>query len=289
MLNNPTFRLLRLALALTLALALSGAAYGQGDLVALTPPADAVALPSGILSQVITPGTGEIYPSEYHLIAVHFVGWAPDGTKLYSSYDQGKPLIMTLQSAFPPWRETLEQMVTGEKRRIWLPPHLVAGGRGPQGASIFELELGALKRVPSPPDNLVQPPEGAQSTPSGASTVQVAAGTGSEYPAHDSTVLVHYIGWTADGKTFDSSYNRGRPTGFPLDKSMPAFAETVQMMVVKEKRRVWIPASVAGGNWPGSPKGPLVFEIELVRILPPDAIEKAQAAEQGKPKGAGLP
>ncbi len=274
------------ALAVILAVAVAGAAAGQGEAVDfLTPPADATTFPSGIFSQVVSAGTGETYPSEYHLIALHFIGWSPQGDKLYSSYDLGKPLVLNLQSAFPPWREALEQMVKGEKRRIWLPDHLVATGRGPQGASIFELELRGLKRIPSPPDNLEQAPEGAQKTPSGASTVRLKAGRGSEHPADDSPVLVHYVGWTADGKTFDSSFTRGRPTAFPLDQIMPAFAEAVQMMVAGEKRQVWIPGPVAGGNWVGSPKGPLVFEIELVRILPADALKKMQAPP--KPAGAG--
>lgn len=271
-----------------LTLAGAGAAAGQGEAAEfLTPPAGAAQLPSGISSQVVTAGIGETYPSEYHLIAMHFIGYSPEGDKLYSSYDIGKPLVLNLHSAFAPWREALEQMVEGEKRRIWLPPHLVARGRGPQGASIFELELLGLKRIPSPPDNLRQPPEGAQPTPSGAATVRLEAGSGEEYPAHDSAVLVHYVGWTADGKSFDSSFSRGRPTAFPLDQIMPAFAETVQLMVAGEKRRVWVPGPVARGNWVGSPKGPLVFEIELVRILPEDALDKMKAAGQGKPAGAG--
>ncbi len=273
-----------LALAVALAVILAGTAAGQGEAADfLTPPADAVKLPSGISSQVVTAGTGETYPSEYHLIAMHFIGYSPTGNKLYSSYDIGKPMVLNLHSAFGPWREALEQMVKGEKRRIWLPDELVAQGRGPQGASIFELELIGLKRVPSAPDNLEQAPEGAQSIPSGAATARLAAGSGNEHPAHDSTVLVHYIGWTADGQAFDSSYSRGRPTAFRLDQIMPAFAETVQMMVAREKRRVWIPGPVAAGNWVGSPQGPLVFEIELVRILPEDALDKMQPAGQAKP------
>lgn len=276
--------------ALTLMLVLAGAAAGQGEAADfLTPPEDAAQSASGIFSQMVTAGTGETYPSEYHLIALHFIGYTPQGDKLYSSYDQGKPLILTLQTAFPPWREALEQMVKGEKRRMWLPEHLVATGRGPKGASIFELELLGLKSVPQPPDDLKRAPKGAQRTPSGASTVRLSAGSGSEHPGPDSVVLVHYMGWTADGRSFDSSYNRGRPTAFPLDQIMPAFAETVQMMVAREKRRVWIPAAVARGNWVGSPKGPLVFEVELVRILPDDALEEIKAAGQAGPAGAGTP
>ncbi len=276
-------------MALALAAVLAGPAAGQEDAAdSLAPPADASKLPSGALSKVLTAGTGESYPSDRHLIAMHFVGWSQQGDKLYSSYDVGKPMIVTLNSVYPPWREALERMVTGEKRRIWLPAHLVAAGqRGPSGASIFDLELGALKSIPSPPDDLEQPPAGAVKTPSGAFTELVEAGSGSERPAADNLVLVHYIGWTADGRSFDSSFTRGRPTAFLLDQVMPAFAETVQTMVVKEKRRVWVPGPVASGNWTGKPKGPLVFEIELVRILPREALDEAQ--QQAAPQAPKPP
>ena len=51
------------------------------------------------------------------------------------------------------------------------------------------------------------------------------------------------------------------------------------MMVAREKRLVWIPGPVAAGNWSGAPKGPLVFEIEMVRILPDDALQQAQPSQ----------
>ncbi len=285
----PCRTLRRLAfIALAFSVLLSGAAVGQGETTdtssppadapdVLEPPADAETFPSGIRSQVVTAGTGENYPSDMHLISVDFIGWSTSGMKLYSSYDIGKPMITTLQSTYPPWREALERMVKGEKRRIWLPLEMVAASRGPRGAAIFELELRGLKSIPTPPDNLVKPPEGAERTPSGAHTIRLEEGVGNKKPGPASTVLVHYMGWTQDGRSFDSSYTRGRPTGFKLDQIMPAFAEAVQMMVAREKRLVWIPGPVAAGNWTGSPRGPLVFEIEMVRILPEDALQQAQS------------
>ena len=218
------------------------------------------------------------------MIALHFIGWSPEGDQLYTSYAKGKPVILSLFTALPSWREAIERMVIGEKRRVWVPPEMVAVGRGPQGATVFDLELLGLKSLPSPPRDLVNPPDNAVKTPSGAYTVQVEAGTGTEHPGPDSIVLVHYLGWTIDGKEFDSSYNRGRATAFPLNQTMPAFAEAVQMMVAGEKRQVWIPGPVAAGRWVGAPKGQLVFEIEMVRLLPDDALEKARPAGQAPPR-----
>ena len=48
-------------------------------------------------------------------------------------------------------------------------------------------------------------------------------------------------GWTTDGKMFDSSFARNAPSSFPLDRVIKGWGEGVQLMVVGEKRRFWIP------------------------------------------------
>ena len=273
--------------ALALMVLVAGAAGAQDAGAFLNPPADAKKTDSGVFHQVVTPGTGKLPPAPENIVAVHFLGWTPAGDKMYSSYDLGKPIIVGMWAVFPGWQETLLEMVSGEKRRVWLPENMMATLRGPKGASIFELELVAIKRLPEAPANLSMPPANGQRTPSGAITETVQAGTGEEYPGPHSKVLVNYIGWTTDGKVFDSSHHRVRPTAFPLDQVMPAFAEAVQLMVAGEKRRVWIPGPVARGNWVNSPKGMLIFEIDLIRLLPDDAFDNLQPADQGQPPRPG--
>jgi peptidylprolyl isomerase len=78
-------------------------------------------------------------------------------------------------------------------------------------------------------------------------------------------VVVHYTGWTTDGKMFDSSVARGEPATMSLDGVIAGWTEGVQMMVVGEKRRFWIPARLAYEGKDG-PQGMLVFDIELIRI-----------------------
>jgi peptidylprolyl isomerase len=79
---------------------------------------------------------------------------------------------------------------------------------------------------------------------------------------------VHYTGWTTDGKMFDSSVARGEPATFPLNGVIKGWTEGVQLMVVGEKRRFWIPGNLAYDNSPrpGAPKGMLVFDVELLAI-----------------------
>jgi peptidylprolyl isomerase len=78
-------------------------------------------------------------------------------------------------------------------------------------------------------------------------------------------VTVNYTGWTTDGKMFDSSVSRGRASTFALNRVIAGFTEALQMMVVGEKRRVWIPENLAYKGQ-RDPKGMLVFDLELVDI-----------------------
>jgi peptidylprolyl isomerase len=81
-------------------------------------------------------------------------------------------------------------------------------------------------------------------------------------------VQVNYAGWTTDGKMFDSSYSRGEPATFGLNAVIPGWTEALQLMVEGEKRRIWVPEKLAYAGKPGAPAGMLVFEVELLKIMP---------------------
>jgi len=125
----------------------------------------------------------------------------------------------------------------------------------------------APKTVPVPSD-VAAPPKDAQKTSSGLASKVLTPGTGKDHPKATSQVTVHYSGWTTDGKMFDSSVVRGQPATFPLDRVIKGWTEGVQLMVVGEKRRFWIPGNLAYDNVdrPGVPKGMLVFDVELLEI-----------------------
>jgi peptidylprolyl isomerase len=109
-------------------------------------------------------------------------------------------------------------------------------------------------------------PADAQKTPSGISSKVLTPGTGTAHPTPASQVLVHYTGWTMDGKEFDSSVKRGQPIDFYLHEVIPGWTEGVGLMVKGEKRRLWIPGNLAYDNSPrpDAPRGMLVFDIELL-------------------------
>ena len=112
---------------------------------------------------------------------------------------------------------------------------------------------------------------GVQTTASGLQYQVVTEGKGPKPKATD-VVRVNYKGTLLDGKTFDSSYDRGEPATFPLNQVVPGWQEGIALMPVGSKYKFWIPAKLGYGD-KGTPGGPippnatLVFEVELLDIV----------------------
>ena len=121
------------------------------------------------------------------------------------------------------------------------------------------------KQIPAPPD-VKAPSAKATKTASGLASLVIRRGKGKEHPGPTDTVTVHYTGWTTDGKMFDNSVG-DQPATFPLDEVIRGWTEGVQLMVVGEKRRFWIPEPLAYRGR-SAPFGMLVFDIELLSIAP---------------------
>ena len=106
-------------------------------------------------------------------------------------------------------------------------------------------------------------------TASGMVFESIKEGTGDSPKATD-TVKVHYRGTLLDGKEFDSSYKRGEPTEFPLNRVIPCWTEGVQRMKPGGKAKLTCPPGIAygergaGGVIP--PNATLNFEVELVSV-----------------------
>ncbi|MBM3751329.1 MAG: peptidylprolyl isomerase [Acidimicrobiia bacterium] len=234
-------------------------------------PADATVTATGLASRVLSPGEGTEKPTAESLVLVHYTGWTTDGEMFDSSVVRGEPADFPLNRVILGWTEGLQLMVAGEKRRFWIPSALAYGGRpgAPQGMLVFDVELLDFKAptppIPAPPDVAAVPGD-ATRTPSGLASRRLSAGTGTEKPVASSMVQVHYTGWTTDGKMFDSSVVRGEPAEFPLNQVIPGWTEGLQLMVVGEKRRFWIPSKLAYDGQPGAPAGMLVFDVELLGV-----------------------
>jgi FKBP-type peptidyl-prolyl cis-trans isomerase len=146
-----------------------------------------------------------------------------------------------------------------------------------------------LEPIP-PPADVAAPPADAQVTASGLASKVLSPGTGTEHPSASDLVKVHYTGWSTDGKMFDSSVARGRPTVLPLNKVIAGWTEGLQLMVVGEKRRFWIPAKLAYEGKPGKPQGMLVFDVELLELprVPPVPADVAAPPADAQHSASGL-
>merc|ERR1712186_79556 len=80
----------------------------------------------------------------------------------------------------------------------------------------------------------------------------------------------HYKGVTIDGKQFDSSFDRGAPTGFAPNQVIKGWTEAMQQMVEGDMWEMYIPyqhaygEAVMGGVIP--PAATLVFVMRLEKI-----------------------
>ncbi len=253
-------------LAFVLVAAVASAQIAAPSDVAAPPP-DAQRTPSGLYTKVITPGTGTAHPGKTDIVTVHYTGWTTDGKMFDSSYTRGEKATFPLDRVIPGWSEGVQLMVVGEKRRMWIPENLAyKGQRAPKGMLVFDVELFKFAESPlTAPADVSGPPTDAKKTASGLAYKVLRPGTGSRHPLSSSQVTVDYSGWTTDGKLFDSSITRGEPATFGLAGVIPGWTEGLQLMVVGEKMRLWIPENLAYQGRQ-APYGMLVFDVELLDV-----------------------
>jgi FKBP-type peptidyl-prolyl cis-trans isomerase FkpA len=112
-------------------------------------------------------------------------------------------------------------------------------------------------------------PPAVQKLPSGVEVTHLTVGKGAK-PKATQLVKVHYEGTLKDGTVFDSSYKRGEPISFPLNRVIPCWTEGVQTMAVGGKATLHCPASTAyGASGAGGvipPNADLTFKVELLGI-----------------------
>lgn len=111
---------------------------------------------------------------------------------------------------------------------------------------------------------------GVRVTPSGLQYKVTLEGKGAS-PKAENTVKVHYKGMLINGKTFDSSIDRGEPAEFPLNGVIKGWTEGLQLIKVGGKATLYIPSDLAYGDKGAGgligPKETLIFEVELIEIV----------------------
>jgi FKBP-type peptidyl-prolyl cis-trans isomerase FkpA len=110
---------------------------------------------------------------------------------------------------------------------------------------------------------------GVRTLPSGLQ-IKISSDGKGKNPKPTDTVVVHYRGRLIDGKEFDSSYKRGQPAEFPLNRVIKGWTEGLQLLREGGKAELYIPSNLGyGSQGAGGSIGPdetLIFEVELVAI-----------------------
>jgi FKBP-type peptidyl-prolyl cis-trans isomerase/outer membrane protein assembly factor BamB len=252
------------------------------------PGADAQTTTSGIAMKVLSPGSGTEQPAANDCVKVSFTAWERDGSVFSSSASTANTELICLNTAIVGIAEALKTMVVGEKRRIWVPADLTFtegdhrhnnNQHRPEDEEIpphkdltFDVELLSILKAPATPADLLAPPDDAVKTASGLAFKVLKTGTGTTHPTVNSTVTVHFSGWTTKGKMFESTVMAGHSAEVLLSLAMAGWREGLPNLVVGDKARFWIPAALAYGVRPANrfnPGGDLVYDIELLAVHDP--------------------
>lgn len=125
----------------------------------------------------------------------------------------------------------------------------------------------------------------AKKAESGLVYIEERAGTGPSPTAADK-IKIHYHGTLIDGTVFDSSVERGAPVEFELGSLVKCWVEGIPMMKVGGKAKLICPSDLAYGERGAppliKPGATLVFDVELLEILKPEAAAPP-AAPSGTP------
>lgn len=112
-------------------------------------------------------------------------------------------------------------------------------------------------------------PKTFTATDSGLKYRILRKGTGGK-PAATDTVKCNYHGWLDGGKVFDSSYERGKPAAFPLNRVIKGWTEGLQLVGEGGMIELEIPFELGygeSGNPPRiPPKATLHFLVELIKV-----------------------
>ncbi|WP_417666251.1 FKBP-type peptidyl-prolyl cis-trans isomerase [Pseudidiomarina sp.] len=167
-----------------------------------------------------------------------------------------------------------EELITAMQTQIAEQRATVVGGKALEEGEAYQAE-NAKK-------------EGVTVTESGLQYEVLQEGPeGGAQPTATDLVEVHYHGTLISGEVFDSSVDRGEPLVLPLNRVIAGWTEGVQLMSVGDKYRFVIPADLAygergAGNGQIPPNATLVFEVELLNIVNPEAMEEQPVEIEAK-------
>jgi FKBP-type peptidyl-prolyl cis-trans isomerase FklB len=124
--------------------------------------------------------------------------------------------------------------------------------------------------------------EGVITLESGLQYKVIETGEG-KTPTAEDTVQVDYRGTLIDGTEFDSSYRRGEPVEFQVNRVIAGWTEALQLMKEGDKWELYIPAALAYGErgmgQDIAPNSTLIFEVVLHKVVTDEPAAAEPAAE----------
>lgn len=283
-------RLLLWALLLGLLLAACGPAVPQD--ADSTPSAGEEAAESG--SRVTASGLEYIEVEEGSgaqampgdLVSVHYTGTLEDGTEFDSSAGRDPiQFVLGQGGVIQGWDEGIALMRVGGQAQLIIPPSLGYGaedyGPIPGGSTLyFDVELVSAEPAPTPvlPPTAEPPtsvnPDDYTTTDSGLQYYFLEEGNG-EMPELGEVASVSFAGWVEGGSKFGDSQD-GVPLEFVVGEGqiLPGWDEMVLLMQVGDVVQFILPPELGlgeagSGNGVIPPNATLIFEMELIGILPP--------------------
>ena len=237
-----------------------------------TPPRDARRETCGSVSRLLAPGKGEQRPRDDDRVLLEYATFARSGRPLDSSVVHDDPVAESVRNLADGLPCVVKRMSVGESRRVWLPASSPASDQEePRSVAPVDLTvditLRGLTRAPERPADYGAPPRAAQRTATGLRFQVLRRGSGALRPVGNSRVTIYHSGWTKNGVLFESSVLAGQPASY-LSFELPAgLSEGIQLMHIGDKLRFWLPERLAyAGAHRTAPKGPVVFDVELLAI-----------------------
>ncbi len=232
---------------------------------------------SGLRYVVLASGDAAgLQPGGTDKVKVYYSGFLEDGGKVDERARPAQPIAMGVDEFIPGWSEALQRMRPGDVLKVHIPWQIAYGERGsppkvPGRANlVFDMELVSFTPGPVVPKFSMPDPADLHTTGSGLQYAVLAPGReDGRKPVASDTVTVHYAGWFPDGRLFDSSYKREKPTTYPLSGFVRGWIEGLQLMREGAVYKFVIPPELGYGAKGRSgipPNATLVFQIELIEV-----------------------
>ncbi|HEY4060182.1 MAG TPA: FKBP-type peptidyl-prolyl cis-trans isomerase, partial [Kofleriaceae bacterium] len=247
--------------------------------------------PSGTAYEIVKTGTGTTKPHAWDTVTFNYTAWESNGRMFDSTEMRSRPATVPVFKQSDAMEEMLTSMFSGSRVRFWVDSSKMQANNKPiagmpDGLLTYEIELMTIQaghEPPPVPTDLAGPPAGAKKSPKGVAYRVLKAGTGGPKPTIDQDIQVEYTGWTQDKRVFDSTIIKGAPADMSMNGVIVGWQDTLPLMSVGDKWRLWVPAELAYAGAPNRPQGMLVTDVELL------AIKERPKGEGGVPAPSAVP